>query len=496
MRSLDDREREILFGRTLRLEERLSYRKLGEVVGLSFERVRLIELATVNKLRAGIATASMGIVRRDAEWLRSELGKAAPVNDADSILGLASEDLRLDEGIGRPTNALLRLWIAGPYDLIDGWLITSPAKELLRRAEVACRGATTDGPVKTDRCNEVISALGVRRIWTKRFFELLDGFRVLDGYVVLWTGTLADKLAAVLQVRGEPMSKVELANAVGEGSAGTLVNYLGWDPRFVRAGKGVYGLKEWGFGEYEGIVSTMLAELDRHGGLASLEELREAVRGVGASPNSVAFYTGGLLFVEEDGKYRRRTKAELADVRPGPAVDAAGCFRGHEGWMFLHVVSGETLRGSGLHVPTRFCEAIGVTGANREATFTSAYGPISFQLTDQANLTVSSLRRPAAQLGCTVGDHLFVECGDTTVAVRAVRRADLDTMTPGEKAVAEIGTSLERWDGDLIREFWWALGFSRDSAPDIDQIRAKLLARNEKELLRLFDLAIVAASSD
>jgi len=94
--------------------------------------------------------------------------------------------------------------------------------------------------------------------------------------------TINDKIYLVLKNEGKPMHFVEIAGKINEisfdtkkANPATVHNELILDERYVLVGRGIYGLKEWGY--KEGIVSDVVREILKESGPLTKEEIVEKV---------------------------------------------------------------------------------------------------------------------------------------------------------------------------------------------------------------------------
>jgi hypothetical protein len=496
-RALGEGQDGIVIARTLLLRDKPTLDELAmeRTPQVTRERIRQIEVTGTTLLATTVRSPSLAVIQRAARRLRNELGSAAPIADLTNI-GIPPQEILPGSHFALTDEAkrhLLLLWAAGPYEAVGDWLFLRPLRSEMQVPEAitaALHEATADGPVDMHACVQAVAQLGVRRIWARKLISDVGAIREFEGYVIPWTGTLADKMAYILKVHGEPMSREELHEAlIREGALGTLGNYLRSDLRFLRLSMESYGLREWGGEEYGGIAIAMTRELDRHGGAASLDELKDAVERAGGSEASAVFYANGVLFKKtESGRYRLRTEDELAlEVRPGAPSEEKDCFLLQGGWAFRHVVSRETLRGSGLGVPLGFCESVGITGATRRVELPSDFGPVRFTLTDTLNLVVSSLGSAAASLGCEIDDFLFVEHAGDRIEIRRVSTHEPLEGSPCDHAAQQIGLPGEGYNREtLVAAYWRALGLPTDRHPDEEGVTEKLIDRKDMHLLRLF----------
>lgn len=94
--------------------------------------------------------------------------------------------------------------------------------------------------------------------------------------------TINHKIYLVLKNEGQPMHFTDIAKRINEvcfdhkvANAATVHNELILDARYVLVGRGIYGLKEWGF--KEGVVQDVVLQILRENGPLTKDEIVEKV---------------------------------------------------------------------------------------------------------------------------------------------------------------------------------------------------------------------------
>jgi hypothetical protein len=94
--------------------------------------------------------------------------------------------------------------------------------------------------------------------------------------------TINHKIYLVLKNEGKPMHFVDIAKRINEVSfdhktanPATVHNELILDPKYVLIGRGIYGLKEWGY--KEGVVADVIRDILKEHGPLTKEEIAEKV---------------------------------------------------------------------------------------------------------------------------------------------------------------------------------------------------------------------------
>lgn len=125
--------------------------------------------------------------------------------------------------------------------------------------------------------------------------------------------TINDKIYLVLKQKGKPMHFVEIAeeiNKIGfdgkKANAATVHNELILDSKYVLIGRGLYGLKDWGY--QQGTVADIIADILKKSDVAlSREEIIEKVleqRMVKKATINLALMNKQKFEKTEEGKYR------------------------------------------------------------------------------------------------------------------------------------------------------------------------------------------------
>jgi hypothetical protein len=355
---------------------------------------------------------------------------------------------------------LLLLWLAGPYAVRDDWLYIAAADPFHATAKVLDR-MTRDGAADLEDVWRAFEELGVRQDLWRDWLSVVPGYREYEGQVFKWRGSLADKAESVLRLSGEPLTKDDLADLIGDScNKRTLSNYLLSDPRFLRRGLRHFGLREWGGEEYSTIVDEIEQEILRQGGEASIETLVDRLtRMFGVSESSVRQYAAGPRFARtRAGLIRVRTSDEAIPGRTIRPIELTRrCYRLKKGWALKISVSPDTLRGSGTMIPAGVANHIGI-GPLGKSQLHSRYGIVTYSW-PSLQPTVGSLGRVVQEMRAEVGDHIFMEfVAAGRVEFSHLSRGALEANDGFERLALEVGTHLDQWDGDIVAACAHALG--------------------------------------
>jgi hypothetical protein len=482
-------QRLILAGRTLSPYKPVPLRKLGADMGVSVARVGQLEKVALRALDDAVASHPRG-----ASMLRAAADFGRSVGAAYK-LGRSLGRLETTEGVEVETGGLfLILHKAGPFEVEDQWILRRPSDDTKRRIDQVAVGAlVNDAIAPISQVTDALLADGMAESsilpWLRDYCRTV---RLVDGNALRWTGTLLDRAEAILRLRGVPMSKDELAGALGASRG--IGDRMKDDARFRRVGKDAYGLAEWGGESYVSVLHAIERELVTRGGRAELSELSEELASrFDVRPASVRAYAMSPRFQLFDGWV---TLAEPAGYRP--PVEAAsqmprGVYAwGEGGWQLRLPITTDTLRGSGIAIPTPLASWIGVSH-EESVSLTGNTGSVRFGRGSSGQGWVGSLRSHVQTLGGTEGDYVFlrVPASRDSCEVALLSAKQLSPRSPLQRLLLLMGV-VETLDavpdaptGDWEEQAWLALAFDPANPPSTSAIRRRLMDRREHDLVTL-----------
>jgi hypothetical protein len=470
---LDDRARTILAERRFAIEGSVpTLQELGDRFQVSRERVRQIEAAAAKELLRNISNAPG--VGEAIERIRKVLGLVFSLGELSEVL-----DVEVKAG-EVPLEVQVLLYLAGPYR-ITGDTVLGPRFEAALRESL---GQIDQGPAPLARVRARMSELGIRENQHLPTLHARRDVRIIGDVVVRWSGSLGDKAAVVLTLHERPMSAEEIHEQIGEGSIATLKNYFGSEARFRRRGPHTWGLSEWGDEIYRGIAAGMADELrDLPMGMP-VDRLKRILRGkFGIVESSVEIMSvTHPMFVREEGWIRLRENDE--PYVPDTALEEArDCVVIRESWSWRHLVTHDTLRGSGHILPEAFAAMLRLF-PRTEIDFMSNFGSIPFSWPSQSP-NIGSLRRVAKALGAIEGDYLFVIPKDSRLGFELVRRDELTAADPSHELLLRLGQI--NLSGSWLSACASAIGLPPHA--QLDEVEELLEVRGDRLVLRLFGVA-------
>jgi hypothetical protein len=422
------------------------------------------------RFRELVADPAHGAVVDYAEQLRRRLGPLTRQHTAERALKDLGLDLATDAG-------QMLLHLAGPYCCKDTWLQDTAADGLATAIATLDAALTQAGAPTTVALTVELGSLGIPPKTAIDFIESRPGLRRFSDKWVRWGPTFAERTEAALHLSGVPASAALIAATIGDNCHEKSVREVLYeDPRFSRATKQTWALRQWGIDEYTGVFSEIAARIDAAGGAISsnalVDDMTAAIPDVAES--SVRSYVSAPGFVIENGMVRRRTEAD-----GWPAVAPLNTCRGafHNGRNEIRLalpVTFDVLRGSGQTLNPAVATALGIHPGQRRS-FTGTLTDINLFWRQSATngASVGSLRGPATTLGAQIGDTIVLAFNlrDNTVDV---------TRIPAE---VDARRRVRMLLGRAVRNPLAALARALRCPPE--DVAALLGRRGDKELLAL-----------
>lgn len=369
--------------------------QIGQRFNLTRERVRQLETKVQQRLRGRVVAADMAALQQRGVDLRAQFGALAHLDELGRELQPNSASLS-DE---------LFAWVAGPYRLVDEWLILSVHGAPTELLMGAFRSVEVDGVAPMDALVDALDELEVRPTLVEALLGLGDRLQRVDQHVVEFSGGMGATASRLLRANQLPMTSEQLAALTGADNLRSLRNSLAARSDLTRVGIDRWALTEWNIESYEGIVPAMRARLETAGTLSVAglgDELHEQY---GVSPASIAFLSSGCpIFVREGGTVRLRR----ADEKFTPAhslEERVDCTLVAGRWTLHKTIDRDTMRGSGTKIPDAFAIEIGAVPGD-SVLLDTPFGPIRCGWQQQPS--IGSTRRVVERLGGRPGDTLLI----------------------------------------------------------------------------------------
>lgn len=253
-----------------------------------------------------------------------------------------------------------------------------------------------------------------------------------------------DLVIDVLEAAGEPMSFESIYSATGgHYSEGSLKNRLSDEPRIMRTDRDAFGLTEWGFEPYDGLVNMMKRSIERQGGVASIDDIiADLATRFTFKERSVRTFARTDEFISAGrGRIRIREDHEREEEQPAPTSSSPDCVVIDRRWALRVTIDDRLLSGYSVDLPPGFGRVLGVSRgdyAKVEAEDDWVLGVSRRVMND----SLGRLRPVAESIGLEAGDVLFVIAPRTKkekVAFRHHRFEELAEMEEDARVAALLG---------------------------------------------------------
>ncbi len=274
-----EREREIITRRFGLYDRRETLEQIGELLGITRERVRQLEKAIIIRLKiAADENKIASVASFEKIFIRNltELGRIARVQDLTDHL------------MGRTTDQRERAHVAFIAELAPNLTVVDENDNYFHSAGIAEYGDDKKIKNEVDEIVKVIKKHGepltVEQIHDQLSYEHPSHIRALasvskslahlkDNWgLIKWPTVnpknIRDKIYVILAEKGKPMHFSEIAKSIKASSfkrkdvtTQAIHNELIKDRRFVLIGRGIYALDSWGFSK--GTVSDIIVDVLR-----------------------------------------------------------------------------------------------------------------------------------------------------------------------------------------------------------------------------------------
>ncbi len=272
-----EREREIITRRFGLYDRRETLEQIGELLGITRERVRQLEKAIIIRLKIAADDNKIeSVTSFEKIFIRNltELGRIARVQDLTDHL------------LGKTTDQRERAHVAFIAELAPGLTVINENDNYFHSIGIAEYGDEKKIRAEVDEIVKVIKKNGepmtVEQIHDQLSYEHPSHIRALasvskllahlkDNWgLVKWPTVnpknIRDKIYVILAENGKPMHFSEISGSIKESSfrrkdvtTQAIHNELIKDKRFVLIGRGIYALDSWGFSK--GTVSDIIVDV-------------------------------------------------------------------------------------------------------------------------------------------------------------------------------------------------------------------------------------------
>jgi len=271
-----EREREIVSRRFGLFDRRETLEQIGELLGITRERVRQLEKAAVTKLQGSAGKGDMPHIIAMQETMVQELlgmGKVARVSDLSAKL--SKDNNKLDQA-----RVSFIAMLAPKLAVIDEndsfYHAVGIASEHNEKAIKEQVGAVVDAikkiaaPTTPEAIAEIVKDSDVAHVKAlasvSKLVANLNGRWGLTKWPMVNPKNIRDKIYVILFESGKHMHFNDIAASIKDSSfkrkdvtTQAIHNELIKDDRFVLIGRGIYALKEWGY--KKGTVADIITEV-------------------------------------------------------------------------------------------------------------------------------------------------------------------------------------------------------------------------------------------
>lgn len=278
-----EREREIISRRFGLFDRKETLEQIGELLGITRERVRQLEKSVVTKLKAAAEAGELPHIpeleKRFTEYLQ-ENGTAARITNISEAL--TAENSKTDQSRVAFLATLVPsiVSINETDDYYQAISLKKANDEKALKAAVEKVVASIKKLAEPKPVEEVAKAANISDVkQAEAFATISKKLATLNGQwgLIKWPmvnpKNIRDKIYVILKENGKHMHFNEIAEAIKDSdfkrkdvTTQAIHNELIKDSRFVLVGRGIYALKEWGY--KKGTVADIIAEILREEGKA------------------------------------------------------------------------------------------------------------------------------------------------------------------------------------------------------------------------------------
>ena len=331
-----DREREIISRRFGLTDRKETLEQIGELLGITRERVRQLEKAILIRLKIAAEEGMVEVNGVEKELLKHlhEMGGAARLSDLTSRIKPDADDKDRSH-VAFISELAPHLTVLGENDHYhhgvaikerhDEKKLKSDVDKVVKTIKTHGQPVTADelhGKLDYDHPDQVKALASL-----SKNLAHLKGQWGLTKWPTVNPKNIRDKIYVILQENGKPMHFSEISKSIKDSdfkrkdvTTQAIHNELIKDKRFVLIGRGIYALNEWGYSK--GTVSDIITNiLKKEGAPLHRDEIVKRVL-----KHRQVKETTILLNLQSKPEFKRVAKATyvLADAEPAPtAVNGA-----------------------------------------------------------------------------------------------------------------------------------------------------------------------------
>lgn len=324
-----EREREIIARRFGLYDRKETLEQIGELLGITRERVRQLEKAIMIRLKIAAEDTLPHIDRLEKVLVRNlyDLGGIARVTELTARTGSDNGD-RERAHVAFIAELAPRLAVVEENDLYHhsvGLKEQYDEKQIKKFVDEIVGTIKTHGqPLTADELHEKVNHNHpdhVRALASvSKNLANLKGKWGLTKWPTVNPKNIRDKIYVILSDHGKPLHFSDIAKAIKDSdfkrkdvTTQAIHNELIKDSRFVLIGRGIYALKEWGF--QKGTVADIISDiLKKEGGPLHRDEIVKRVL-----KHRQVKETTILLNLQGKSRFKRVAKATYTLAEPEAA---------------------------------------------------------------------------------------------------------------------------------------------------------------------------------
>lgn len=272
-----EREREIITRRFGLYDRRETLEQIGELLGITRERVRQLEKAILGRLRTATENGKISSLNNFEKTIvrtLSEMGRVARIQDlTDALIGKSSDQRERAHVAFIATLAPLLAVVDENDDYYHSVGISEygDAKKIRNEVDTIVSAIKKNGePLTIEQLHEKLSFEHPNYVRafasvSKLLANLGENWG-LQKWPTVNPKNIRDKIFVILAENGKPMHFGEISKYIKDSNfkrknvtTQAIHNELIKDSRFVLIGRGIYALSSWGFDK--GTVSDIIAKV-------------------------------------------------------------------------------------------------------------------------------------------------------------------------------------------------------------------------------------------
>lgn len=270
-----DREREIISRRFGLYDRKETLEQIGELLGITRERVRQLEKAVMTRLKAA-AVKDLPHVKTVATLFSEKLnnmGQVARITDLTPLL--TKDNSKIDQSrVSFLAKLCPKLSVIDDNDFFNhsvGITAVHDEAAIVKQVNKIIKAVQDfNEPVGIEKVAEAVGDKDARHVAalasTSKQLATLNNRWGLIKWPMVNPKNIRDKIYVILYEGGKPLHFNEIAKAIKDSSfrrkdvtTQAIHNELIKDKRFVLIGRGIYALKEWGYDK--GTVADVIVKV-------------------------------------------------------------------------------------------------------------------------------------------------------------------------------------------------------------------------------------------